>query len=118
MVGPGVGVGGRWHQREGTRMFSLHTRCPSPVQNPALEVPPSCHGLQGERVGLAAGRECGFVLGEQRTELGACFSWGWGLGWGQAERLLTGPEAELQGWVWQEQAVPRGTREDPRALQG
>lgn len=54
------------------------------------------------------------MLGKQRTELGALFSWGWG----QAERLLTGPEAEPQGWAWQEQAVPSSSGEDPRALQG
>ena len=54
------------------------------------------------------------MLGKQRTELGTDFSWGWG----QAQRLLTGPEAEPQGSAWQEQAVPPDIGEDPRGLQG
>ena len=54
------------------------------------------------------------MLGKQRTELGADFSWGWGL----AQRLLTGPEAELQGRAWQELAVAPDIREDPGGPQG
>lgn len=114
VVGPQVGmVGGA----EGTAMSSLYT--PEPWETLLQEGPPSGHGLGGGRVGLATGRECGFVLGKQRTELGALFSWGWG--WGRPEGRLLTPEAEPRaglGWAGLELATSPDTREDPRGLEG
>lgn len=93
-------------------MSSLHTHCPS--AECCSRSPSQLPWIRGWE--KRAGCWEGMWLCAWETKNRA-----WGpllLGWGQAERLLTGPEAEPQGWVWQEQAVPPGSGEDPGALQG